>query len=289
MTRTDQNDSQDARLSGLAADVRAHDHDRFLIALMAPADARDALLALAAFNLEIAKTREVVSESMLGEIRLQWWRETVAMIYEGRPRRHNVGDALAGAVARHDLTRAHLDAMIDGREWDLTDQAPPTLDDLEGYLDRTALPLVRLQLEAVGVTDGAAHEAAVPLARAYGLTGLLRAVPFHARQRRVYLPTAVVEEVATRMGDLFELRPHEGLARAVEHLAGQARFYLADARARRRHLPRPALAVFRQATLADTYLGRLARAGHDVFDARVQIAPPWRQARLALAALRGRY
>jgi len=276
-------------LPALARDVRAHDHDRFLIALMAPAPARDALLALAAFNLEIAKTREVVSESMLGEIRLQWWRETVEMIYEGRPRRHDVGDALAEAVARHGLTRAHLDAMIDGREWDLTDQAPPTLEELEAYLDRTVLPLVRLQLEAVGVTDGAAHEAAVPLARAYGLTGLLRAVPFHARQRRVYLPTRVVEEVAARMGDLFELRPHEGLARAVERLADRARDHLAEVRSRRRVLSRPALVVFRQATLAGIYLGRLARAGHDTFDARVQNPPPWRQAKLALLALSGRY
>src|ERR1041385_2992054 len=64
--------------SPLAALCRRHDRDRYQTALFAPADRREALFALYAFNYEIARVREIVSEPMLGQIRLQWWREVTA-------------------------------------------------------------------------------------------------------------------------------------------------------------------------------------------------------------------
>jgi NADH dehydrogenase [ubiquinone] 1 alpha subcomplex assembly factor 6 len=67
-------------LSELGRMVRRHDRDRFLTTLFAPAAERQALLALYAFNHEVAKTREVVSEPMLGRIRLQWWRDSLDQI-----------------------------------------------------------------------------------------------------------------------------------------------------------------------------------------------------------------
>src|ERR671936_425398 len=77
------------RLSPVAALVRRHDRDRFQTALFAPAARREALFALYAFNYEIARVRERVREPILGRIRLEWWRETIAAAYEGGPvRRH---------------------------------------------------------------------------------------------------------------------------------------------------------------------------------------------------------
>ena len=61
-----------------AALVRDFDRDRYLAALYAPAHLRPALYALYAFNLEIARVRELAREPMPGEIRLQWWREVCA-------------------------------------------------------------------------------------------------------------------------------------------------------------------------------------------------------------------
>ncbi|HTV90379.1 MAG TPA: squalene/phytoene synthase family protein, partial [Stellaceae bacterium] len=64
-------------LSTVAALVRRHDRDRYQTALLAPAEKREALFALYAFNYEIARVRETVREPMLGQIRLQWWREAI--------------------------------------------------------------------------------------------------------------------------------------------------------------------------------------------------------------------
>ena len=58
--------------------VRAHDKDRFLAALFAPADLRRHLHALYAFDGEIARVREAAREVLPGEIRLQWWRDALA-------------------------------------------------------------------------------------------------------------------------------------------------------------------------------------------------------------------
>src|SRR5215472_14417671 len=108
------------RLSPVAALVHRHDHDRFQTALFAPAPRREALFALYAFNYEIARVRETVSEPMLGQIRLQWWRESITAAFEGGPvRRHIVVEPLTAAIRAHGLTRAHFDRLIDAREGDL--------------------------------------------------------------------------------------------------------------------------------------------------------------------------
>ena len=81
-----------------AKQVKANDYDRFLVTLFAPATSREDLFALYAFNHEVAKIREAVSEPMLGEIRLQWWRESIDGIYQGNPRNHEVVFPLYSAV-----------------------------------------------------------------------------------------------------------------------------------------------------------------------------------------------
>src|SRR5258707_10959945 len=102
------------RLSPVAALVRRHDHDRFQTVLFAPAARREALFALYAFNHEIARVRERVSEPTLGRIRLEWWREIIAAAYESGPvRRHVVVELLTEAIREHALTREHFDRLID--------------------------------------------------------------------------------------------------------------------------------------------------------------------------------
>src|SRR5580698_1565700 len=113
--------SQRSGLSPVAALVRHHDRDRFQTALFAPADRREALFALYAFNYEIARIREAVREEMLGRIRLQWWREIIEVAYAGRPpRRHDTVEVLAETINRYDLTQAHFERLIDAREADLS-------------------------------------------------------------------------------------------------------------------------------------------------------------------------
>src|SRR5712692_5259193 len=180
-------------LSPLAALVRRHDRDRYQTALFAPADRREPLFALYAFNYEIARVRESVTQPMLGQIRLQWWREVVAAAFAGAPaRQHVVAEPLAAVVRDFALTRSHFDRMIDARERDLADEPPATLAALEDYAEGTSATLLYLALEVLGITEASAVAAASEVGIGYALAGLLRAMPFHARTGRCYIPAEIV-------------------------------------------------------------------------------------------------
>ena len=57
--------------------VERGDPERWRTAMTAP-PRRAGLMALYAFNLEIARAPWVASEPMLAEIRLRWWRDALA-------------------------------------------------------------------------------------------------------------------------------------------------------------------------------------------------------------------
>jgi len=272
-----------------ADQVRRYDYDRYLCALFAPAERRRALLALYAFNLEVAAIREVVSEPLLGQMRLQWWRDVVEDVYAGNVPGHPIARPLSRAVHRYELSRGYFDGLLEARAFDLDDDAPADTDALMAYVEATSANLVALALEVVGETGEAAGDAGYHVGMAWGLTGLLRAVPFHAAARRIYLPGTLCRDADIELSDLFELRTGEGLAHAVAELSAVARHHLVQARRKPNHIEKSALPALLPATLAGVYLDRLEKAGFDPFGQPARAAGPGLLARLAVAALRGRF
>src|SRR3990170_2028933 len=121
MAGHDDGESMQANFEHCAALVREADRDRFLATLFAPTEHRDALFALYAFNAEIARVRELAREPMPGEIRLQWWRDTLLGATAGDAAAHPVAAALREAVVRYRLPPAMLGDLIDARGFDLYD------------------------------------------------------------------------------------------------------------------------------------------------------------------------
>lgn len=70
--------------STLVDDIRNRDRERWLSILWAPANARPALLALNAFDLEQQRVVAEAREPMLAEIRLAWWREQLELLSAGK-------------------------------------------------------------------------------------------------------------------------------------------------------------------------------------------------------------
>lgn len=174
----------------LAEFVRRHDPDRFLCALFAPAERREALFALVAYNHELARAREAARNPMAALIRLQWWRDAVEDAAAGRPpRRHEVAEPLARAVKGGRIDPVDLLALADAREAEAEEDGEgiPTVPAFQAYLRGTAGAFA----VAAGRLLGAPPEALPGLQRrgaAYGATGVLRAVPALARQGRCLLP-----------------------------------------------------------------------------------------------------
>ena len=148
--------------------VRAADRDRFLAALFAPEPTRRDLLALLAFDHELARTRTVTREPMLARIRLEWWREAVTEAAgTAKPRAQPIVESLSETVQRHKLAPARLLALIDARE-----------EEIEGPLDvlRAGHALANLQLAVLKINDAATRQAA----RAVGAAWLMGEGPERA-------------------------------------------------------------------------------------------------------------
>jgi NADH dehydrogenase [ubiquinone] 1 alpha subcomplex assembly factor 6 len=278
-----------ASLSPVALIVRTHDRDRFQTALFAPTEARETLFALYAFNYEIARVRESVREPMLGRIRLQWWREAIDTAYDGgSPRRHEVVEPLTAAIRTHAFGREHFERLIEAREGDLDEAPPATLAALEDYAERTSAPLIRLALEALGAATPQTLAAATEIGIAYALTGIIRALPLHARAGRTIIPDDIAEGTGLDRGDCVALRATPALRRAVEAIAGASTRRLDAARAMRRGLPRAALPALLPARIAAHVLRRLERAGFDPFSGAGE-SDPLQSWRLAFASMTGRF
>ena len=215
-------------LEACAAAVRRADPDRYFSALFAPADKRPLLLALYAFNHELVRIGESVREAMMGEIRLQWWRESVEQAREHRPRAHDVAQALASLFAAVDLPPELFHAMIDARQFDLLEGSFDGRPARDAYVDATSGNLMRLAARILGAEDRFEHLAREAGA-AYGLTGLLRNRAYG--HRRVFVADA---EAAER-----DARAHFDIAR--------------------RSRPGAALPAFLPATLVPLYLKNPAK------------------------------
>jgi phytoene synthase len=168
-----------ATSSSLGEHVRRADPDRFFCSLFAPADKREALWLLYAFNHELARAREVASEPLLALMRLTWWREVV----EGAAKKHEIATPLAQALAAGWFEKTDLAALIDAREMEAEPEMPD-LDAFMNYARGTAGRLTRI----AGKVLGEDCDAAEALGTAYGISGILRAAPFLAASGRNLLP-----------------------------------------------------------------------------------------------------
>jgi phytoene synthase len=230
----------------IAALVRRHDPDRFLTALFAPPDRRDALLTLYAFNHELARAREVASEPPLALIRLQWWREVV----EGEIKRHEVASPLSEAIAAGALNPPDLLSIIEAREAEAyADFA--TLADWRAWLQAGAGGLAVAAACALGAPE---PTAARPFGAAYGVAGLARATGALAAQGTCLLPRDLLARHGLTPEAFIDDPASSAAHAALNEVVREGRALLADAA--KTPLPRSATAAALPAVLARRDLAR---------------------------------
>jgi phytoene synthase len=249
----------DAALANrLGASVRTADPDRYFSALFAPASARPFLFTLYAFNTELARVAESVREPMLGAIRLEWWRETADGAARGAPRNHDVARGLAALFAEKKLALSELEALIAARAFDSSADRFADFAALENYLDQTGGRLMRLAAELLGAAPEQSGRMTRDAARAYGLAGLLRALPFHSNRHKLYLPLDLLSALELTPEEFFHLDISDPRLLAAQRQAAlKARDYFRTAC----KAPRAgtALAAILPAALVPVYLRRLLK------------------------------
>jgi phytoene/squalene synthetase len=238
----------------LAQSVRAADPDRYFSALFAPTPVRPLLLALYAFNAEVARVAETVREPMLGAIRLEWWRETAEGASKGTPRNHDVARGLVALFEAGRVGLTDLEALIAARAFDSSADHFADFEALENYLDATSGAVMRLAAKILGGKPELTREAAL----AFGLTGLVRSLPFHNIRHKLYLPMDLLSALHLTPEEFFHLeKGDQSLMAASRQTALRARDHFLAAR----KAPKPgaALAAILPAALVPVYLRKLSR------------------------------
>lgn len=205
--------------------LRTSDPDRYLSILYAPPDKRPALTALYAFDAEVASVRDRVTEPLPGEIRLQWWRDT---LLAGMPTGNPLADALNDAIRLNDLPRHAFDNLLAARVFDLYDDPMPSRHDLEGYLGETegaVIQLAALVLDRDVAADHAALAGHAGCAR--GVAGILRHLPRHRARGQCFVPGEILAAVGSTP-EAFNADHHAPAARsAVEAMTALGRQHFA--------------------------------------------------------------
>jgi phytoene synthase len=265
------------RAAVVRAAARSGDIDRYLAALLAPRAARPGLIALTAFLGEVARIPALVNEPMMGEMRLQWWRDAIGAEPAGGSSGSPIADALREAIERHRLPEHLFDALLATRSRDLVPHPFNEAQGVDGYLDATEGNAFRL---AARIIDPGASREADGLLRAagqaWGRVRLLQGLPLAVAKGRA-LPPA---EASSGPGAA------DWVAAARPLIAG-ARAWVAETRnvaASNRSINLAILPV----ALVEPYLAALQRLGPDIARARAEISPLTRVFRLWWASALGR-
>ncbi|WP_232796463.1 squalene/phytoene synthase family protein [Roseovarius salinarum] len=252
-------------LIACAQSVERADPDRFAAAMAAPPAARPALFAIYAFNVEVSRAPWMTSEPMIGEMRLQWWRDALEEIAGGGAvRRHEVATPLSRVL---DAEGARLlDALVAARRWDLYRDPFEDEGHFEDYIEKTAANLMVAAARALGPADAAPLRDA---GHAQGLANWMRAVPALEKAGCVPLVDGRPEAIARLAQD--------GLARLKRARAARAGV---SAAARPAALP---------AWRSGAILSRVRRNPDLVAKGRVDVAPARSRLVLMLRAATGRW
>lgn len=242
------------------------DPDRWLASLFLPSVARPHVMALYAFSDDIARVRSRVSEPMLGEIRYQWWRDVLTGERSGGET--PVAAALLDMIDRFALPREKLVSLIDARLFDLYGDPMPTVAALEAYTRATAGNLFQLGaqiLDPAADATGAARHAGM----AYGVTGLLRGLPWQVAGGQTYIPRELYSAP-----DLRRDRP--ALDAALAKLRALVRAHLAALAADPIARTGAAAPAFLPAALCELYLRQMEKPGYDPLTSLPEV-PQWRR------------
>jgi phytoene synthase len=252
-----------------AEQVRSHDFERYASTLFVEADKRRALLALYAFNVEISRVREQVSQPLPGEIRLQWWTDMLAGAGHGGVEGNPVAAELLLAIRTYSLPVAPLSRLIEEHLFDLYNDPMPSMAALEGYIDDTTSALYALGADIMGRPSDEIDHLARHAGLAQGLVRVIAALPVDASRRQLFVPLQLLESHGSGMEEVFAGKETPQLRAALDQLIGEARAHLKTAFELLAGAPPEVRPLFLPLALLRRDLKRMARADSNPFTPRV--------------------
>jgi 15-cis-phytoene synthase len=245
--------------------VRSHDFARYASTLFVPAEQRRALFAIYAFNVEISRVREVVSQPLPGEIRLQWWTDMLAGEGHGGVEGNPVAAELNLAIQTCRLPVERLSRIVDEHQFDLYNDPMPTMAALEGYIQDTSSALLSVGAGVAGWQSPEIEHLARHAGLAQGIAQVLAALPLDASRRQLFVPLQLLESHGSSMEEVFAGKETPKLRAALDQLIGEARGHLDSAYRLLPSIPPQVKPVFLPLARVARDLERMSRADTDRF------------------------
>ena len=255
---------------GFCADlVRAHDFARYASTLFVPPMIRRALLAIYAFNVEISRVRDHVSQPLPGEMRLQWWTDMLDGAGHGGVEGNPVAAELLLAIRHFQLPVQRLSRLIDEHQFDLYNDPMPSMAALESYISDTSSALFLLGARVVSNPSETIDHLARHAGLAYGLMQVIATLPWDAARRQLFVPLQLLEQHGSSMEDVFSGKQTPKARAAIDQLIGEARGHLETAFELLASVPPEVRPVFLPLALLRRDLKRMSREDSDPFAPRI--------------------
>lgn len=245
--------------------VRSHDFVRYASTLFMPGPERRALLAIYAFNIEVSRVHEQVSQPLPGEMRLQWWTDMLAGVGHGGVEGNPVAAELLYAIRNHRLPVSPFSQLVEEHQFDLYNDPMPSLAALEGYLDATASALFAQATRVVARPSEAIDHLARHAGLAQGMAQVIAALGRDASRQQLLLPLQLLQRHGSSKEEVFAGKPTPNIRAAIDQLADEAQGHLKTAFGLLADVSSGVRPIFLPLAHIRRELNRVRRADYDPF------------------------
>lgn len=269
-------------------DTKRHDPARFLTTLFAPDDVRPALWTVYAFNAELGRIRDTVTEPVLGHIRFQWWRDTLGELTSSSCINSPAVQGLATLIRTYGLPVSLFQDLVEARSMELDATPFATWNDLHACLDRHGGVLAEIGCRISGTDELSLVEAARKAGMAIAAARTLRNALRFFSSGHCPVPVQIISNLKLDESELGTQEGLEKLSSWVLELCRQGRSWISSARAKARNPERRVLSVFLEAIIAERTFSVLEANGGNLMAPRLYL-PDRRALGMTWRALRGRW
>jgi phytoene synthase len=223
------------------------------------------MLAIYAFNVEISRVRDQVSQPLPGQMRLQWWTDLLAGRDHGGIEGNPVASELLWTIRTWRLPVERLAQLIIEHEFDLYNDPMPSLSALEGYANDTASTLfaccARILVRPLEAIDHVARHAGL----AYGMIDVINKLPQDTARRQLFLPQQFLQQHGSSAEEVFAGKQTPQNRAAVDQLVEEASKQLKTALTLLREMPVEVHPAFLPLALVRRDIKRMQRRDNDPF------------------------
>jgi phytoene synthase len=285
--RSDKN-TDPVQIKAVSSLLKTRDPDRYWTVLFAPRQAQASLFALYAFHSELEHISRLISEPMVGQIRLQWWRDAIELAAPGAKTGNPVADALADAILTHHLPKSSLQRLVDARLPEIYRDPPADIQALRTTLKETTGTVFELAAAILGFSGETISKASAHAGVAEGLTRILLTLPMQASRQSLLIPPSYLESRAVDLRAVYRGKSSAALKAALADLRGAAAKALHAARVELTEVHGDALPGFLPLAVVKPYLKAMAAPDYNPLQAVATVNPLRRFWRIWRASRRGR-